>query len=207
MKAAFYFAPHTPQLAFILTGIGLLLILTGLLHQTAVFSRWDAQTFLRWHIWLRRYAGIFRYLWPLGTVPVGIMLILILFIASWQAGLSAALMYGLAAIVEWAVKRRVRRPRPFETLPGVVMGQPKHPRDPSHPSGDTMRVWFLALVFPLGFGLPWPVYALSCSAALTLSLGRIALGVHYPLDIVGGAGLGILFTSLAIISYYLMAGF
>jgi undecaprenyl-diphosphatase len=134
---------------------------------------------------------------------VGITLILIMFIASWQAGLSAALMYGLAAIVEWAVKRKVNRPRPYKTLPGVALTQPKHPRDASHPSGDTMRVWLLALVFPLAFGLHWTVFALTCTMALTLSLGRIALGVHYPLDVVGGAGLGILFTGLTIISYHL----
>ncbi len=67
-----------------------------------------------------------------------------------------------------------------------------------------MRIWFLALVFPLAFGLPWPVFALTCTVALTLSLGRFALGVHYPLDVIGGAGLGIFFTGLSIIGYYLV---
>jgi len=189
--------------AFSLFGLGLLLVIIGLLHQTSTFSHWDAQTFLFLHIKLRRYTGFFRYMWPLGTVPVGITLILIMFIASWQAGLSAALMYLLAAIVEWAIKRKVHRPRPFETLPGVVMSQPKNPSDASHPSGDTMRVWFLALVFPLAFALSWPVFALTCTVALILSLGRIALGVHYPLDVISGAGLGILFTGVFVISYYL----
>ena len=188
-------------LALCFLGLGLLLVIIGLLHQTNALSHWDAQTFLRLHTQLRPYTGFFRYIWPLGTVPVGITLILIMFIASWQAGLSATLMYLLAAIIEWAIKRQVKRPRPFETLPGVVMSQPKNPHDPSHPSGDTMRGWFLALVFPLAFGLPWWVFALTCLVALTLGIGRIVLGVHYPLDILGGAGLGILFTGLFIISY------
>jgi undecaprenyl-diphosphatase len=190
--------------AFLLIGFGLVLVIIGLLHNTVTLSQWDAETFLFLHTRLRRYTSFFRYIWPLGTVPVGIMLILIMFMASWQAGLSAALMYGLAALVEWAIKRKISRPRPFMTLPAVVMSQPRKPGDAAHPSGDAMRVWFLAMVFPLAFGLPWPVYALTCTVALTLSLGRIAMGVHYPLDVIGGAGLGTLFTGLSIISYYLI---
>jgi undecaprenyl-diphosphatase len=190
--------------AVLLIGLGLLLVIIGLLHQTSAFSQRDAQTFLALHTGLRRYTGFFRFIWPLGTTPVGITLILIMFIASWQAGLIAALMYLLVAIVEWVIKRKLNRPRPYETLPAVVMSQPKQPSDASHPSGDTMRVWFLALVFPMAFGLSWPVLALTCTVAFTLSLGRIVLGVHYPLDIVGGAGLGILFTGLALISYHLV---
>jgi undecaprenyl-diphosphatase len=191
-------------IAFWFVGIGLILVIIGLLHQTASFSKWDAQTFLFLHTRVRAYASFFRYIWPLGTVPVGIMLILIMFMASWQTGLSIALMYLLAAIVEWAIKHKVSRPRPFITIPGVVMNQPKNPSDASHPSGDTMRVWFLALTFPLVFGLPWPVIVITLSLALTLSLGRIILGVHYPLDVIGGAGLGILFTGSSIISYHLV---
>jgi len=194
-----------PAIALIVTG--LFLVIIGLLHNTAAFSQWDAQIFLLLHTRLRQYASFFRYIWPLGTVPVGVTLILIIFIASWQAGLSAALMFGLAAIVEWALKQKVSRSRPFETLPGVAMNQPKNPRDASHPSGDTMRVSFVALVFPLAFGLSWPVFALTCAAALTLSLGRIALGVHYPLDVIGGTGLGILFTGFAVIGYHLIIDF
>ncbi len=189
--------------AIALTGIGFLLVIAGLLHRTRTFSQWDAQTFLFLHTRLRRYSGFFRYIWPLGTTPVGIMLILIIFITSWQAGLIVALLYLITAIFERAIKLKVSRPRPFETLPGVVMSQPKNPRDPSHPSGDTLRVWFLALIFPLAFGLPWPVLALTITVALTLSLGRIALGVHYPLDVVGGAGLGSLAAGIAVISYQL----
>jgi undecaprenyl-diphosphatase len=202
MNVEFLSALRTPDIALIFIGFGLLLVIIGFLHQTSAFSQRDAKAFLFLHTRLQCYAGFFRYIWPLGTVPVGIILILIMFIASWQAGLSATLMYLLAAIIEWAIKRQVKRPRPFETLSGVVMNQPKNPRDASHPSGDTMRVWFLALVFPLAFGLSWLVFALTCTTALTLSLGRIVLGVHYPLDVISGAGLGILFTGLAIISYH-----
>ena len=190
-------------LVILLIGIGLLMIITGLLHLIPAFNRWDARTFQILYTRLRPYTGFFRFIWPLGTTPVGITLILIIFIASWQAGLIAALVYLLAVIVERFIKFQVKRTRPFEALPNVEMSQPKTPRDPSHPSGDTMRVWFLALVFPLAFGLHWPVYGLTVTAAATLSIGRIVLGVHYPLDVISGTGLGLITVALAVIIYQL----
>lgn len=199
--ASFAAALSTPYPAIWFVGIGLLLVIIGLLHQTSAFSQWDAQIFLITHTRLRRYTGFFRYIWPLGTTPVGIMLILIIFISSRPAGLIVALVYLISAIIERFIKLKVKRPRPFETLPGVAMNQPKNPSDPSHPSGDTMRVWFLALIFPLAFLLSWPIFAFTISLAITLSLGRIILGVHYPLDVIGGAGLGILSAGISIICH------
>lgn len=183
--------------------IGLLLVFLGLLHKAPTINRWDSSTFQFLHNHLRSYSGFFRYIWPLGTVPVGITLILIIFIASWQAGLIVALVYLIAAIFERTIKLKLNRSRPFESLSNVEMSQPKNPSDPSHPSGDTMRVWFLALVFPLVFGLSWMVFAFTIIVAATLSIGRIALGVHYPLDVVGGAGLGLFTTGIAVIGYQL----
>ena len=86
-------------LVILLIGIGLLMIITGLLHILPAFNRWDARTFQFLYTRLQPYAGFFRFIWPLGTTPVGITLILIIFIASWQAGLIAALVYLMAAII------------------------------------------------------------------------------------------------------------
>ena len=188
-----------------LIGIGFLMMITGFLHLNLAFASWDARTFQYIHIRLQPYSDFFRYIRPLGTVPVGILLILIIYISSWQAGLVATLTFILSAILERAIKMTLLRPRPFATLSDVKMGQPLKPQDPSHPSGDTLRVWLLALIFPLAFALPWPVFVLSILMAITLSLGRITLGVHYPLDVIGGIGLGFLSTGIAVISYQIIA--
>ena len=179
-------------------GGGLLLSIVALLHLTPSFNRWDARSFQILHIRLRGFSNFFRYIWPLGTTPVAILLILIIYISSWQAWLAATLTYILAASLERVIKLKTHRPRPFEALSDVKMRQPREPRDPSHPSGDAMRVWFLALIFPQFFELPWPALTLAILTAASLSLGRIALGVHYPLDVVGGAGLGILAAGIAV---------
>ena len=184
--------------------IGLTMVITGLLHLNSVFDGWDARNFQYIHIRLRRFSRFFRYIRPLGTVPVGILLIMIIYIASWQAGIIATLTYILSAIIERTIKMTIQRPRPFVTLSNVKIGQLSEPLDPSHPSGDTLRVWLLALIFPLAFTLSWPAFAISILIAITLSLGRIVLGVHYPLDVIGGAGLGIFSAGIAMISYQLI---
>jgi len=69
--------------------------------------------------------------------------------------------------------------------------QPVRPQNPSYPSGDAMRAWFLAIVIPCSFGLAWPAALMAGIIATLLSLGRVVLGVHFPLDVIGGAGLGV----------------
>ena len=192
----------TPALFLII--IGFILVIFGLLHTTTSINHLDIRSFRLLHNRLRHYSGFYSYIWPLGTVPVTITLILVIFIASWQTGIIVSLVYLLAAILEHVVKRKVDRRRPFELIPDVIMCQPKKPSDPSHPSGDAMRAWFLALIFPFSFALSWPVYALSITIAITLSLGRICMGVHFPLDVIGGAGLGLISSGVALISYQLV---
>jgi len=61
------------------------------------------------------------------------------------------LFFCIIACIERSLKLMVKRPRPFSVLPGVQMSQPQKPHDPSHPSGDSMRIWYLAFVIPMAF--------------------------------------------------------
>ena len=189
------------QAAFWLLSIGAAFTVLGLCHRQPALARWDARTFQNLHNKLEPYTGFFRYLWPLGTTPVAVILLLIVYIPGWRVGFAATLGYILAALLERAIKLCFQRPRPFTVLEDVQMRQPNPPHDPSHPSGDTLRVWFLAFVFPWAYALPWPMTLLIGIIASILSLGRIALGVHYPLDVLGGAGLGMLTAGVTIIGY------
>jgi undecaprenyl-diphosphatase len=84
------------------------------------------------------------------------------------------------------VKALVKRQRPGTTVPGAIL-RDAHPTGLSFPSGHSILAFALAgLASPyLGWGV-----ALHAVAALN-GIARIYLGAHTPLDVVGGAGLGV----------------
>ena len=169
---------------------GLIFIAIGSTHLLPKFARWDTCFFRNSYANMKPLMGFFRYIWPLGTTPVALVLVSLTYIPDRWFGILTTLIYFSIAAIERIAKLKLNRPRPFQSLPDLVIGQPAHPGDPSHPSGDAMRVWFLAIIIPVAFNLPWPVIMITGVLAIALSLGRIALGVHFPLDVVGGAGLG-----------------
>lgn len=179
------------QLSLGLLVTGVTMVLLGSLHQESRFHRWDTSTFAWLHQRLESHARFFAYVWPLGTTPVALALIAILSIPNKTIGLVAALVYFGIAILENRIKKKANRLRPFMVLPDIPMNQPKKPSDSSFPSGDAMRTWFIALLLPVIFKLSWLIWAITGAVALILSLGRIALGVHYPLDVITGTGLGL----------------
>ena len=142
------------------------------------------------HLKLKKQVPFFRRLWPLGKTPFTIVILGVLFFYDLSSGFTATLFFGIIACLERLLKLTVKRPRPFSVLTDVQMSQPKKPEDPSHPSGDAMRIWYLAFVVPLTFGLPVSAVFIFCCIAVLVSLGRIGLGVHFPLDVIGGTGLG-----------------
>jgi len=198
-------------------GIGFALIGLSLFVSSLMYCGHDARLDVRvlrsWHKVLSRkpWVTLFRWMWPLGTAPVGVVWLLLLSVYNLRLGLITSAVLGVAMIVETAIKRIYRRPRPFETLTDVHLLQPSLPRDPSFPSGDALRIWFLALVVPivvdLGNPLLLAMIALITSVAATLvSLGRLALGVHYPSDVIAGAGLGFIATGAVIFFLTLQPG-
>lgn len=108
--------------------------------------------------------------------------------ASWRraavaAGLSAAL--GLA--VGKLISELVDRARPFVADPGGVHLFSHHAADAGFPSDHATAAFAIATAIFLR-NRRWGMVALS--AAAVLSVGRVALGVHYPSDVLAGAALG-----------------
>jgi len=93
---------------------------------------------------------------------------------------------GVAELVEWAVKLAVDRRRPHlpPTKPHTLV---KLPSDPSFPSGHATVCFacavMLALLVPR---LAIPVLLF----AVAVAYSRAYVGVHFPLDVIGGAALG-----------------
>ncbi len=78
------------------------------------------------------------------------------------------------------------RPRPFLAFPDITVLIPKTV-EASFPSGHA--TFFFALAIALYFThRRWSYYCLA--GAILMSAARIFVGVHYPLDILGGALVG-----------------
>lgn len=93
---------------------------------------------------------------------------------------------GLSIIFsEYFIKFLIARPRPSELIGAVVL---TNPGNYSFPSTHATIAW--AMAYLLSREEPRLTFWFYLLAVL-ISLSRIYLGVHYPLDVVGGAILGV----------------
>jgi undecaprenyl-diphosphatase len=81
----------------------------------------------------------------------------------------------------------LNRPRPFTELPTNLLFY--QPTDPSFPSNSAAVIFAIAVAI---FLVNRRVGAVLFGLAILHSFSRIYVGIHYPLDILGGAAMGTL---------------
>lgn len=107
---------------------------------------------------------------------------------SWRrAATAAVLSAGLALAVAKVISEIVDRSRPFVVDPTGVHLFSGHAADPGLPSDHATGAFAVAMAIYLR-KRSWGVIALF--AAALLSVGRVAIGVHFPGDVLAGAGVG-----------------
>jgi undecaprenyl-diphosphatase len=122
--------------------------------------------------------------------------------AAWRrATVAAVLSAGLALAVGKLISELVDRARPFVVEPHGVHLFSGHAADPGFPSDHATAAFAIATAIVLR-KRGWGIFALV--AAAVLSIGRVALGVHYPTDVLAGAALGAV-TALALYAAPLQA--
>lgn len=123
---------------------------------------------------------------------VGLLAILFLATGKWRsrngrvavvaAGFSALLALGMAHVLAdlWA------RPRPYEAHPDAhLFIAPSH--DTSFPSDHATAAFAIAVAIVVRHRRAgW----IALAVATLLSISRVAVGTHYPLDVLAGAALG-----------------
>ena len=99
----------------------------------------------------------------------------------------AAVAAGAAWVLANVAKVIADRPRPYLVMAGAILRQ--HPaHGTSFPSSHTAVA--LAVAIALVPFLARPLAAVGIAYAVLAGWSRVYLGVHYPLDILAGAGLG-----------------
>ena len=127
-------------------------------------------------------------------LPAGILVVVVLTIVYVVARNHSVLPVaagGLAAGIAWllanAAKAIADRPRPYEVMANAVLRQqPAH--GTSFPSSHTAVT--LAVVIALVPFLARTLAAVGIGYAVLIGWSRVYLGVHYPLDILAGAAIG-----------------
>jgi undecaprenyl-diphosphatase len=104
-----------------------------------------------------------------------------------RATLAAVLSAGLALAIAKVISELVDRARPFVADPHGVHLFAAHAPDPGFPSDHATAAFAIAVAILLR-KRGWGIFALV--AATVLAVGRVALGVHYPSDVLAGAALG-----------------
>ncbi len=117
--------------------------------------------------------------------------------------LIAAISIGLASLLMLIVNQYYFRPRPFNELPpGSVNLLFYRPTDSSFPSNLAAVLFAIAVPIIIkirSYGL------ILLAIAVFSSFGRIYIGIHYPLDVLGGAAIGALGALLAYGTAWLIA--
>jgi undecaprenyl-diphosphatase len=104
-----------------------------------------------------------------------------------RAAIAGALGAALALACGQVISRIVDRPRPFVADPAGVHLFARHVADASFPSDHATAAFAIAVALALR-NRRWGLVALAFASLL--AVGRVALGLHYPSDVLGGALLG-----------------
>lgn len=107
-----------------------------------------------------------------------------------RAAVAAGLSAGLGLLTGKIITEFYDRPRPFVAHPGKVHLFVGHVADASFPSDHATAAVAIATALLLRSKLRWGL--LTMVFAVILMIGRVALGLHYPSDVLGGALIGAL---------------
>jgi undecaprenyl-diphosphatase len=99
------------------------------------------------------------------------------------AGVSAAVALAIGSVLS----ALVHRPRPFVADPSSVHLFARHAADAGFPSDHATASFAIAVAILLR-SRRWGY--LTLAMAIVLSVGRVAMGFHYPSDVIAGAALG-----------------
>src|SRR6266540_3250647 len=136
--------------------------------------------------WLYRPMLVFQYLGVL-AVPLVVAAGALVF-RRWRLAAALVLVVPLKLAAERVPKQLVQRERPGTTVPDAIL-RGVHPGGLSFVSGHAIITFAIAGLLVLVLPRRWAVVAFVLAALNAVA--RVYLGAHNPLDVVGGAAIGL----------------
>jgi undecaprenyl-diphosphatase len=155
---------------------------------------WEASLFSSINGWPNGISLLLRAPMQLGSLLGALVVVAVTLVLSRNLRLTAAAL--VASFVSWwlakPVKDIVSRARPTTLLTGVHLRE--HASGLGYPSGHAAVAFSLAAV--LAPALPPRCRPVAWGLAVVVAIARLYVGAHLPLDVVGGAGLGVVVGTL-----------
>jgi len=142
--------------------------------------------------------GILRpLLWVLNqygtaiTIPVATVVALAFrrWVLAAALAISGVTVYVLAKVI----KGYVGRGRPSALVESVVEREPFSPESLGYPSGHAAVAWAITIIVLAFMGRPWRRVAIVL--AIVVPVVRMYVAAHLPLDLIGGAAVGVFVAS------------
>ena len=179
--------------AGLLAGLGAALFVASAALLKAGATGWDLSLF---RILNEVPSAVASVLTPLVHLflPIGIVIAVVLiagYVVAWTRSVLPLAAGAAAAGAAWALANAAKvianRPRPYQVVADAVLRQPPA-HGTSFPSSHTAVT--VAVVIALVPFLPRALAWVAIAYAVLVGWSRVYLGVHYPLDVLAGAGIG-----------------
>ena len=137
--------------------------------------------------------GLRPFFWVLNqygtavTIPVAVAASLIF--RKWLLAASLAVSGGMVYWLAKVIKEYVSRGRPAALVAGVAEREMFSSGSLGYPSGHAAVAWAITIIVLAYLGRPWQILAVVLACVVPLC--RMYVGAHLPLDLIGGAALGL----------------
>lgn len=182
-------SPRRRPLDLVILAAGLLMLLAGMAAARASLSDLEVRIFR----WANELPDALRLLiWPFmqfGTfITIPLLTVLALALRRWRLAIAMAIAGVGVYLLAKVVKGWVERGRPGAYLDGVEMREVFGEGSLGFPSGHAAVAAALTVVVAAYLGWRWLVFGIAL--ATIVAFGRMYVGAHLPLDLVGGFAMG-----------------